>query len=224
MKISQQLLQNSHLKSAQTLGTTTCDRHTLQIFDHRYPFHGQDCNLTCDQDCNLACDQDWNLACDQDCNQGCDQPFNQIARQQKGATLFISLVILLIVTLLAASSLTSTNFQQRMALNTEAENIAFNASESAVNSALNNTPVLLLSINAPAGTFPELTLDLDDSRVVATAEVEHKSTSIAPGFSLGLSSGSYVAYKFEVRGTGSIGSLKTQSNTTQGVYKIAPGS
>ena len=143
-------------------------------------------------------------------------------RSQEGAILFVSLVILLIVTMLAASSLSTTFMQQRMAVNTEAEMLAFTASESAVNAAAENTSILLQSIGKSGATNPQLTVDLGDDRVVSTATIVHKDIGIATGFSLGVEGGTFGAYRFEIQGSGVIASLNIQSNTTQGLYKIAP--
>jgi len=142
---------------------------------------------------------------------------------QEGAILFISLVVLLIVTMLAAASLSTTFMQQRMAVNTEAEMLAFTASESAVNAAAENTSILLQSIGTSGSSNPQLTIDLDDDRVVSSATIVHKEIGIASGFSLGVEGGSFGAYRFEIQGSGVITSLNIQSNTTQGLYKIAPG-
>ncbi|UUY10141.1 PilX N-terminal domain-containing pilus assembly protein [Pseudomonas sp. J452] len=61
-------------------------------------------------------------------------------RQQRGVVLAVSLILLLLLTILAITASTSSTLQERMAANAQDENIAFQASESAlttVNSQLN---------------------------------------------------------------------------------------
>jgi len=56
-------------------------------------------------------------------------------RNQKGVALFISLVMLLILTVLGLSSVQTTTLQERMARNARDTNLAFQAAESAVKDA-----------------------------------------------------------------------------------------
>jgi type IV pilus assembly protein PilX len=53
-------------------------------------------------------------------------------RKQEGVVLFMSLVMLLMLTVLGISSVQTTTLQQRMARNANDSNIAFNAAESAL--------------------------------------------------------------------------------------------
>jgi len=56
-------------------------------------------------------------------------------KQNKGMALFISLVMLLILTVLGVSSIQSTTMQERMARNARDTNLAFQAAESAIKDA-----------------------------------------------------------------------------------------
>ena len=162
-------------------------------------------------------------------------------RRQGGAILFVSIVILLVIAMLASASLSSTVMQQRMAINTQAETLAFNASESAVNAAAENVNLLLHSVDTSGVGNPlcspiaevcgdavlrnicvRVCPDLSDARVISSATVIHRGIGTASGFSLGVDGGSFGAYRFEVQGAGIVTSLNIQSNTTQGLYKIAP--
>lgn len=53
-------------------------------------------------------------------------------RQQQGVVLFLSLVMLLLLTILGVSSIQTTSLQQRMARNADDTNLAFQAAESAL--------------------------------------------------------------------------------------------
>lgn len=54
----------------------------------------------------------------------------QLARNQRGAVLIVSLVILLLLTVLAISASTTSSLQERMAFNAQENNIAFQTAES----------------------------------------------------------------------------------------------
>lgn len=59
-------------------------------------------------------------------------------RQQRGVVLAVSLILLLLLTILAITASTSSTLQERMAANAQDDNIAFQATESALAS-LNTT-------------------------------------------------------------------------------------
>jgi hypothetical protein len=142
--------------------------------------------------------------------------------RQNGVALFATLIILLVVTVMATSSIGVTSLEQTMATNAQAENMAFQASESAVNSAIANDALLLQAVDAAPGSWPTLTVDLGNASVVSTAEVRHRGTGIVSGFSMGLESGMFGAFRFEIEGTGTVGASNIQAGTTQGVYRVAP--
>ncbi len=59
----------------------------------------------------------------------------RISRQQDGAALVISLILLMVLTLLAVSSMNSANMQEKMAGNLRDQNLAFQSAEAAVRDA-----------------------------------------------------------------------------------------
>jgi|TARA_Y100000310_G_scaffold173047_1_gene173165 type IV pilus assembly protein PilX len=144
------------------------------------------------------------------------------ATRQNGAALFAALIILLVITVMATSSISVTSLEQTMALNTQAENMAFQASESAINAAVDDDSLLQQAVNSSPGNWPVLNVDLNDPNISSSAEIRHMGTGNASGFSLGLESGMFGAYRFEIVGNGTVGSINIQSETTQGLYKIAP--
>jgi type IV pilus assembly protein PilX len=77
---------------------------------------------------------------------------------QRGVTLIITLVMLVVVTLIAVSGLRSTTMNERMAGNTRDRQRAFQAAEAAVRTCLsqldNNNYLGLKSPPAAAGTIP----------------------------------------------------------------------
>jgi hypothetical protein len=142
--------------------------------------------------------------------------------RQSGVALFATLIILLVITVLATSSIGVTSLEQTMAVNAQAENMAFQASESAINAAMADDSLLQQAINSSPGNWPTLGVDLNDGSVTSIAEVKHMGTGSASGFSIGLEAGTFGAFRFEIVGTGAVNAVNVQSEVTQGMYKIAP--
>ncbi len=53
-------------------------------------------------------------------------------KKQSGASLFVALIMLIVLTIIGLSAAQRSNLQERMATNTHLDNMAFNASESAI--------------------------------------------------------------------------------------------
>jgi type IV pilus assembly protein PilX len=58
---------------------------------------------------------------------------NKISKHQSGAVLIVSLIMLLLLTLIGASSIQTTSLEEKMAGNLRDRNLAFQAAESALN-------------------------------------------------------------------------------------------
>lgn len=67
--------------------------------------------------------------------------------RQRGAILITALIILLVLALLGVTAMNSTAMEQKMAGNTLATNIAFQAAESGLASAVNSSVNLFQSVN-----------------------------------------------------------------------------
>ncbi|MDH3305864.1 MAG: PilX N-terminal domain-containing pilus assembly protein [Gammaproteobacteria bacterium] len=76
-------------------------------------------------------------------------------RRQRGVVLIVSLILLLVVTLLAVSSMQGTALEEKMAGNTRDRNLAFQTTESAIREAETyiESVVSLGSFNGAAGLF-----------------------------------------------------------------------
>ena len=57
----------------------------------------------------------------------------KMTKQQQGAALLVALIILLVVTMMGVSALKSGLFHERMAFNSQAEELSFHAAETAIN-------------------------------------------------------------------------------------------
>ncbi len=59
-------------------------------------------------------------------------PLKHLPSNQQGAALYVSLIMLIILTIIGLSAAQRSNLQERMAANLHIQNIAFNAAESAI--------------------------------------------------------------------------------------------
>ena len=100
--------------------------------------------------------------------------------QQKGAVLIIGLMILLLSTLIALSSMQNSNLQEKMASNSQLANRALQSAESASDSHLNdimsstNDWILTSAINqllANGTNWPTTSVDVGDSGISTNLQV-----------------------------------------------------
>ncbi len=108
-----------------------------------------------------------------------------------------------------------------MAANSMNINKALQASESAVDAALNDVNNLVTALNT--GTKVTVVVNLGDTSVTSSADITYMGATNAPGFSLGNNQGSFSTYQFEALGTGSVPAANATTVTGQGVYRVGPG-
>lgn len=139
-----------------------------------------------------------------------------IPRSQQGAALVVGLLILLLVTFLAVASMNNANVQERMAANTQNENLAFQAAESAVDEQIQvvsdgDTSQLALAKSQYGLTtpnWPTESYDAGDSDI--TTDVEIRSMG-----DMTLSSGNSIdADESSVRLTGARFEMRALSTIT----------
>ncbi|MGX5174416.1 PilX N-terminal domain-containing pilus assembly protein [Aliikangiella sp. IMCC44653] len=163
--------------------------------------------------------------------------------QQSGAALFVSLVLLLILTVIGLSSAQRSNMQEQMAANTHVQHKTFNASESALGAFFaeantgNKTDTdhilyklrvngkledLCINKDGQSETCDSSHLDGDKGSVVVAqldAEVTNEcNTLMCSGYSLGRSGSKIGCRIFEVNGRGAVNSSST--STTLWAYEV----
>ena len=138
---------------------------------------------------------------------------------QRGAMIYMTLIILLLVTVLATTAISLTTGEQKMATGNQAMRAAFHASESAINAAINDDDALLDAV--VLGTRV-LAVDLGNTQITSTATINLTGSGTATGFSLGVEGGTFGAYQFEIVGSGEIADVGSKAESVQGLYKIAP--
>ncbi len=143
--------------------------------------------------------------------------------KQTGAVLVISLLMLLVMTLIGVTAMSTATLEEKMAANSQYTNMSFQASESAVEGVVNNIDLIQQALNAGVGNPISRNVDLDNSHVASTGELEFRVQGPAPGYSAGEDQGSFTAFHFIARGIGTMPAVNARTDTSQGVYRIAPG-
>ncbi len=143
------------------------------------------------------------------------QMYNQ---KQKGAALVVGLILLLVLTLLAVSTMSTATMEFRMAQNMQYSENAFQAAETAIDTALvggnwnTNNPIVVPQTLVPGSTG-------DYTQSVTTFDV---ATNVPTGgFSMGAGAG-FAAYHFDVTSVGT-SNRGASSAHTQSFYIVGPG-
>jgi len=161
---------------------------------------------------------------------------------QQGAALFVSLIILLILTIIGLSASQRGHLQERVAGNTHVRNMLFNSAESAVGGflveantgnrsdpshmlytlriegSLNNMCYNQLGQRAPCDGSVYLDGDKGAGAIASSLDVivvEDCNTQMCSGFSLGQAGGGYGCRIFRADGVGSMGSFSGGTPTGQ---------
>ncbi len=139
--------------------------------------------------------------------------------QQRGAVLVVGLVLLLVLTVLAVSTIRTASLEVAMATNTRYANNAFQLAESAIDFTIVNgapfdtlVPFVLAQTPAPYGL----------GSFQATATFVEETPPPAGGYSIGVGGASFSAYHFDVvaQGQSNRGAASTH---TQSFYIVGPG-
>jgi type IV pilus assembly protein PilX len=142
----------------------------------------------------------------------------RIARRsrQKGAALFVGLVLLLVMTVLGVSGMNTATLELAMAGNAQAQQQAFQAAETGIDVAISGGSFTTFEPT----TLPAMTV----GDAVADVEMTFRQSTGVPdaAFSLGVGTGSVQAFHFDVVATGT-GPRGASSTHTQSFYVVGPG-
>ena len=141
-------------------------------------------------------------------------------RQQSGAVLFVSLIMLLVLTIIGVTAMRSSTLEEKMAANTMNYGMTFHAAESAIENALDDTNSLVQAIL----TSDTITVDLDigESSITSSADIKYLGSGIAYGYSLGQNSSAFSSYRFDATGTANRTNSGAAVSMSQGVRRIGP--
>jgi type IV pilus assembly protein PilX len=147
---------------------------------------------------------------------------------QKGATLVVGLLILLLATLVSVSAMTDSNLQEKMAANAQNTNRAFQAAESAIESNLTSIEagsltVLTQAINVylnGSGTLPTSTVSLADSDISANVQFEVVGLNHPPGQTLNAEEGTnnLTSYTFQMTSEVTLSGSSAETTAVQGFF------
>jgi len=146
-------------------------------------------------------------------------PIQTLPTQQRGAVLIVGLVLLLVLTVLAVSTIRTASLEVAMATNDRYAENAFQLAETAIDFTTAtggpwNTaaPFVLAQTPAPYGL----------GSFQATATFNEETPPPAGGYSIGVGGGSFSAYHFDIvaQGQSNRGAASTH---TQSFYIVGPG-
>lgn len=138
---------------------------------------------------------------------------------QQGVVLITSLIILLVATLIGSSAMRGALFEETMAANDMEHAAAFQAAESAVEVALEDTANLSDSLD---GSTVTVSVDLGTAAATGSGEVSFLGQGLALGYEIG-DEDSYASFFFDVRGSGEVSAVAARRTTAHGVRVLGPG-
>ena len=141
---------------------------------------------------------------------------NSIQKQQ-GTTLLVALIILVVITLIGVTAMKNANIDEQMASNLYQKNLTFQASESAVESTLNDTTLIQQAISSNAPVTQAVTVPIPNT----TATVSY--SAVGSGLAVGSSANLFSGTRFMITATGEIPDLNARTVTVHGVVRLAPG-
>jgi len=138
-------------------------------------------------------------------------------QKQQGATLFVALIILVVVTLVGVTAMKNANVEEQMASNLYQKNLTFQASESAVESTINNTALIQQAMTTNAPVVQNVQVPIPNT----TATVAYASAGA--GMAVGSSANLFSGMRLMITATGEITDLNARTVTVHGVVRLAPG-
>lgn len=147
---------------------------------------------------------------------------NTSPQKQEGAILVISLILLMIVTLVAMSTINTTQLEEKMASNLQVSNQVFQAAEAALEEGVDAGAYLnVVRISGAAGATIAVTNN--DARISSDYSASFKEMSIPVGddaasIDLGAGGATVSYYNFDVAATASIANTGASASHVQGIY------
>ncbi len=151
----------------------------------------------------------------------------QRSKNQRGAVLLVSLIMLLITTFVGFSTMETSNLEAKMATSREIKELTFQAAETAIDITLDTETLIGEAYNAglTGGDNPTGDYQLDDDDMTSEVEVQYWGDFHTPGFSIveGDGGGTKMAtIYYTVVGTGGRTNTNIESEHTQGIFVVQP--
>ena len=138
-------------------------------------------------------------------------------QKQQGATLFVALIILVVISLIGVTAMKNANVEEQMASNLYQKNLTFQASESAVESTINNTALIQQAMTSNAPVVQDVQVPIPNT----TATVSY--ASVGSGMAVGSSANLFSGMRLMITATGRIADMNARTVTVHGVVRLAPG-
>lgn len=149
-------------------------------------------------------------------------------KNEQGAALVVGLMILLLATFLAVATMNNANMQERMAANSQNENLAFQAAESSVDNQINlvgdGNMSALTAANTQFGlaspAWPTRSYDAGDSDIATTVEIRSLGEmSLTSGNSIDADESSVrlSGSRFEMRAVSTVAGSGARISIVQGL-------
>lgn len=153
---------------------------------------------------------------------------NVTFKRQNGAVLVVGLLILLLATFLAVATMNNSNVQERMAANSQNENLAFQAAESGVDSQINlisggDTSKLAeakTQYEAATPVWPTASYDAGDTDITTSVEIRGMGDmALSSGNSIDADESSVrlTGARFEMRSVSTIAGSGARIGIVQGL-------
>jgi len=147
-------------------------------------------------------------------------------KKERGATLIVSLIVLLVLTLIGVAGMNTSVMQERMAVNSQNSNRAFQAAESTVRSLMdevyaNNLDLLRESMQNSSGVSSKVDVTIDsDNGVTGSYKARYLGeVIITSGSSMDAdeSSNQLKGFRYELEGEASVANTGASARVFKGI-------
>ncbi len=147
-------------------------------------------------------------------------PRTTLPGNERGATLIVALILLILISLIGATSLRSASVAEKMSAANHLKNITFQASESAAAVALSNQALIG---NAIVSGVPQTTV-IDVSSTDVSTQVVFTSVGSSPLLNASIGENGFSGQRIMVTATAQLTSdARSTSETVHGVVQKVPG-
>ena len=143
--------------------------------------------------------------------------------RQSGAVLFVSLTMLLLISIIGVAGIRTVVMEKNMSTNNQYEMLVFQGTESAIEGILADDDAYVEAINTAIGDpSPTRSFMLDHASYKFTITSDATISVGNPEVPIGFSLGDFVRYPFTITGSSSIASINASDTHVQTASKIAP--
>ncbi len=139
-------------------------------------------------------------------------------QNQQGVTLLVAMVILILVSLIGVTALKNASVEEQMSANLYQKNLTFQASESAVESTINDKNLQRQVLTSATSVSSVVPVNIEHT----TATVNYKSNGLGAPPN-GNSFGAFAGARIMITSTGESTDSSTRTRTVHGIVITVPG-